>query len=119
MGNHIFLYHDRRLDAELLKLVSKQGILVNVDSKQLTTVARFDHSELVVVATGKDSYDVLLGSYREGIQKARLISKVVLKKAEWQDPALIRQQQEQQWSAPVGGYDRYNRDRSYQRRSNY
>ena len=81
-------YQSWRLDVTLLKRVASQGTIINVNGAALTTKANIDHTELVVVAAGKDRYDVLLGSWREGNQKARLVSKVVLKKADVSQPAV-------------------------------
>lgn len=78
----IIVYQNRQLDLTQLKRVAGQGNLISVTDAQLNVVHRdANHPELVVVATGPGSYDVLLGYARTGTQNARLVSKIVLKKA--------------------------------------
>lgn len=78
----IINYQSRDVDLEQLKRVSAQGIDIDVSAHQLNPIHQDDHATLIVVAHGKHNYDVLAGTIvPDGKQKARLISKVILKKA--------------------------------------
>lgn len=84
-------YQSRQLDLTTLKRVAGQGVMISVTDTQLNVVnSDADHPELVVVATGADTYDVLLGYARSGTQRARLVSKIILKKALYDKSAPIQ-----------------------------
>jgi len=75
-------YHERELDLNILRRLAPQGKSIKVAPNQLNLHHVDDHDELIVVATGEHSYDVLTGKPGVGVQAARLLSKIVLKKAQ-------------------------------------
>lgn len=83
MSKTIIEYNARRLDVEQLKKVATQGIKIQVDSTALHNPhPAIENTTLVVAASGKDRYDVLLGSWKDGANTAILLSKPIIKKAE-------------------------------------
>jgi hypothetical protein len=80
MTQAIINYQDRKLDLTLLRRIAGQGCIITVNSDKVDIVACTDYPELVVVAHG-DRFQSLLGTVAEGPQKARLVSKIILKKA--------------------------------------
>lgn len=78
----IISYQNRQLSAERLKVVAMLGCTIQVNFDQLNVIHSDDSSVLVVTQSSKEGqFDVLLGTPKQGRQQARLLSKIVLKKA--------------------------------------
>lgn len=98
----LITYQSRQLDLAQLKRIAGQGTLISVADTQLNVVhTDANHPELVVVAVGADKYDVLLGYARSGTQPARLVSKIVLKKALVDKSAAIQPISVREGAAPA------------------
>ncbi len=83
MSKNVLEYRGRQIDLVALRLVAKQGHLIDIAAtNQFTIVNTDDHPEPVVVANGRGRYDVLAGSISSSCKRIRLISTVVLKKAQ-------------------------------------
>lgn len=127
-------YQSRQVNLEQLRRVAGQGTVIEVDGEQLNLITFKDaddnvilidrNDELVVVAVGQDRYDVILGTPKRliGKMKARLVSKIILKKAFQENIALANArlpEVERSWEAPRRYNDRPYGDRPPQRYDGY
>ena len=108
-----FKFRERVIDLARLEVVSRKGVLIDVTSDKVE-VFRTSPGRLIVVASG-EKYHAIGGTLVDGVQKAMLLSKPVLKTAEVVQPVFQPTSQ----PAPVEQYEHRNRPQHFDDRPRY
>lgn len=101
---------------KLLKALHSQGVEIKVNKEKLSYAANhIPHDHVIVIAKG-ESYEVICGSIGEqAVQRVRLYSKMILKKALKQPVVADRSRIDSSDAAPFNNRsnDRFNNRQGY------
>lgn len=99
----ILTVHNRRLDLAQLVRVATQARQIKVKPAQLILTHMDDTPMLIVVAAENDRYEVLAGRPQRDVQEmpAKLMSTILLKKAQVVEPEPSRDYGTQPFSRPA------------------